>query len=248
MTWATMGWVLIGVAAALLLVFTWVVKRWRYPLRKRPFVGHYSRARAATIEQGRRGQIVLGHTLWSHPYPGLGLSSLTGLSAALDPEALADGQTTVSATAGTLAAFANQILQGRYQGGFSEDLLTSKIYTTVYGPTTFSFTAGLMSDLKMRPYGSLMLLGDFGPEAAISIKNIHDQFGDAFVAAGTIGAQAALFPNVPDILLGEEAFLAASLLAPDRGHKAAALTEDLLRSALILALVIGAILKAVGVL
>lgn len=247
MTWTTVGWALIGLAAALLLAFTWVIHPGKYSLRKRLFAKHLARAQAATIEQGRRSQIVLGHTLWSRTYSGLGLSSLAGLSALLTPENLVDGKTTVSTTAGTLAVFANQILQGRYQDGFSEDLLTSKIHATVYGPSTFSFTAGLMSDLKMRPYGTLVLMGDFGAESAISINNIHEQLGEAFVAAGRIDAQAALFPNVPDILLGEEVFLASDLMKPGRGHQAAALTEDLLRTALIVALLIGAILKAVGV-
>ena len=248
MNWSTVGWIVIGLAAILLLVFSWLVNPKEYSLRQQPFVKYLRRSRAATVEQGRRQQIVLGHTLWSRTYPGLGLSSLAGVSALLDPENVADGKTTVSATAGTLAVFANQIIQGRYQDGFSEDLLSSKIHTTVYGPTTFSFTSGLMSDLKMRPYGTLILLGDFGAESAISVNNIHDQQGDAFAAAGTISAQAVLFPNVKEILLGEEVYLASSLIAPNRGQEASVVVEDLLRTALILALIVGAVLKALGVL
>ncbi len=248
MTWSTIGWIVIGLAAVLLLVLSWVVKPGNYPLRQRSFSEHLHRSRAATIEQGRRQQMVLGHTLWSRTYPGLGLSSLAGLSALIDPENLANGNATVSATAGTLAVFANQILQGRYQDGFSEGLLASRMQATVYGPTMFSFTAGLMSDLKMRPYGTMVLLGDFGPESAISIKNIYDQDGEAYVAAGTITSQAVLFLNVRDILLGEEIYLASALLAPNPTQIASSLAEDLLRGALILALVVGAVLKALGVL
>jgi hypothetical protein len=247
-TWSAIGWIVIGLAAILLLVFSWVINAWKYSLRLRSFSRRLKHSRAATIEQGRRQQIVLGHTLWSRTYPGLGLSSLASVSKLLDPETLADGNTTVSATTGALAAFANQIIQGRYQDGFSEELLTSKVHATIYGPTTFSFTSGLMSDLKMRPYGTLVLLGDYGAESAISIHNIHEQEGDAFAAAGTIASQAALFLNVEDILLGEDVYLASTLIAPNHDQKASALVEDLLRTALILALVIGAILKALGVL
>ena len=248
MTWSQVGWVVIGVAAALLVVLTWIVKPRRYDLRQGAFARHLMRSRTATLEQGRRQEVVLGHALWSRAYPGLGLSALASYDALLDAETLADGRQTVSANAGILATFARQIIQGRYQAGFSEELLQDKVQPVVYGPTTFSFNGGLMSDLKMQDYGTLVILGDFGPESAISVKNIYDQRGEAFAATGSLASQAALFANVDDLLLGEEAYLAPALLDPTPQAHAAALTEDLLRVGVILALVIGATLKAVGVL
>jgi hypothetical protein len=248
MTWAMVGWIIIGLAAVLLLGLTWVVRPRSYPLRHRAFFRHLNQSRTATLEQGRRQEIVLGHALWSRIYPGLGLSSLASYDALLDAETLADGRQTVSANTGILAVFARQIIQGRYDAGFSEQLLPSKVQATVYGPTTFSFNGGLMSDLKMQDYGTLVILGDFGPELAISVKNIHDQRGEAFSAAGAMASQAALLLNVQDILLGEEVFMAPALFNPQPNNLAAAQAEDLLRIGLILALVVGATLKAVGVL
>ncbi len=180
MTWAMVGWIIIGLAAILLAVLTWIVKPRELALRRQDFVRHLNRSRTATLEQGRRQEVVLGHALWSRAYPGLGLSGLANYDALLDAETLADGRETVSATAGILAVFARQIIRGRYESGFSEQLLYSEIQPVVYGPTTFSFNSGLMSDLKMQDYGTLVILGDFGPESAISVKNIHDQRGQAF--------------------------------------------------------------------
>ena len=248
MTWPQVAWVVIGLAAVLLLALTWLVRPRRYGLRHSAFAQRLSQSRTATLEQGRRQEVVLGHALWSRVYPGLGLSALASYAALLDAETLADGRQTVSASEGILVTFARQIIQGRYQAGFSEELLQDQVQPVVYGPTTFSFNGGLMADLKMQDYGTLVILGDFGPEAAISVKNIHDQRGEAFAATGSLTSQAALFANVDDILLGEEAYLAPALLDPSPQAQAAALTEDLLRVGVILALVIGAALKAVGVL
>lgn len=247
MTWSQVGWIIIGLAAALLAVLTWAVRP-RYDLRQGSFFRHLAQSRTATLEQGRRQEVVLGHALWSRVYPGLGLAALASYDALLDAETLADGRQTVSANAGILATFARQIVQGRYESGFSEVILPDRVQPVVYGPTTFSFNGGLMSDLKMQDYGTLVILGDFGPESAISVKNIHDQRGEAFAAAGAMASQAALFCNVQDILLGEEVYLAPALFDPTPQAKAAALAEDLLRVGVILALVIGVTLKAVGVL
>ena len=153
---------------------------------------------------------------------GWGFPGWRSYDALLDAESLADGRQTVSANEGILAVFARQIIHGRYESGFSEQLLSSEVQPVVYGPTTFSFNGGLMSDLKMQDYGTLVILGDFGPESAISVKNIHDQRGDAFSAAGSMASQAALLLNVQNILLGEEVYLAPALLDPQPKHLAAA--------------------------
>jgi hypothetical protein len=247
MTWSMLGWVLIGAAAALLLVLTFWVRP-NYDLRHFPFVENLKRSRTASLEQGRRQQVVLGEGLWSRAYSGLGLAALAGAATQLDGATLADGRMSLATASGGLAVLARQLVQGAYQDGFSERLLAPQVRVALYGPTPFSFNAGLMSELKMRPYGTLLLLGDFGPKAAISVNNVHGQRGEAFAAAGTLTAQAALYLNVRDILLGEEVYAAESLLAPTAMNRAAAMAEDLLRLALIAALVIGAVLKALGVL
>ena len=79
MTWAMVGWVIIALAAVLLIGLTWIVKPREYALRRQDFFRHLSRSRTATLEQGRRQEVVLGHALWSRAYPGLGLSGLAKL-------------------------------------------------------------------------------------------------------------------------------------------------------------------------
>lgn len=247
MTWPIVGWIVIGAAAALILALTcWV--RPTYDLRRFHFVEHLKRSRTAGLEQGRRQQVVLGERLWSRAYSGLGLAALTGAATQLDSQTLADGRMSLATGSGGLAVLARQLVQGAYQDGFSERLLAPQVRVALYGPTPFSFNAGLISELRMQPYGTLLLLGDFGPQAAISVDNLHRQHGEVFAAAGTFTAQAAVYLNVRDILLGEGVYAAESLLAPNPANRAAAMTEDLLRLALIAALVVGAVLKALGVL
>lgn len=248
MNWTLIGWVIIGLAAILLAVLSWGVKIKGVPPRKMGFFRHLLTSRTATLEQGRSQQVILGNNFWSRAYPGLGLTGLAALPSLLTPEVLAEGQQAVSTASGSLALFARQIVEGHYTSGFSEQLLDSRVEAGLYGLTPFSFTAGLLPELKRTPYGTLIYLGDFGPEAVLSIQAAARQGGQVFAAAGSLTAQAALFLSVRELLLGEEVFLLPAALAPTPSNQASLWVEDLLRLALMGLLVAGAILKMTGVL
>jgi hypothetical protein len=69
-----------------------------------------------------------------------------------------------------------------------------------------------------------------------------------FAAAGSVIAQAALFLNVRDLLIGEEVFMLPGLMEPTPPNQAGWLTEDILRAALMGLLIVAVILKVAGLL
>lgn len=249
MNWSLVGWVVIAISAILLTVMVLLFKKGiSYPVRRNPAIEGLIASRISAIEMGQRRQVVLGHQLWSRVNPGLGLHSLAVLPTFLDPETGMDGGMTVSGGDGSLAVFARQIIKNRYRDGFLTALHDHGVRSALPGPTPLSFTAGFLPELHAHPHASLAVFGDYGAEAALWVDAVTSRGGYVFAAAGSLASQAALYASVRDLLIGEEVFLTPGLLAPDAINQAGWLTEDILRSLLILLLITAAILKMIGVL
>ena len=249
MNWSILGWGFIGAAAVFLAVFSLLDKSKKtYDIRDFPQVERLKASRVDAIEGGLDRTIVLGHSLFSPGYPGLGFGSLSPLPGFLDPETLADGKMRITSSEGSLVVFARQIIEHTYQDGFSIALTPTVVKSCLLGPTPLSFTTGLLSNLSESRGHSLILTGSYGPEASIWSEICMSKRGYVFASAGTIASQAALYLHVKDLLIGENAFVLPGLISPGAGRGAGWITEDILRVLLIAMLVAGAILKLVGVL
>lgn len=249
MTPSLVGWLLILISTILLIGFTlWFKNRGGYRARRIAGIKALQNARVAAIEGGKPQHFILGSQLFSQAYPGLGLSSLTGFSSYLDEEAGIDGGLTVSGSDGSLVVLARQIVHNRYQNGFSTRLHQPGTSANLYGPSPLSFTAGLMSEFGIHPPHAVSLFGNYGSESLLWAEAAASSGGHVFAAAGTVASQAALFMRVHDLFLGEEVFLVSGLLNPSPANRAAWLTEDVVRVILMSLLIIGAVLKMVGIL
>jgi hypothetical protein len=243
------GLILIGLTSTLLIVFTVIYKfRQGYQVRRDLGVEKMMHAHVASMESGKPHAVILGHQLLSRAYPGLGLHSLTVLPVFLDPETPVDGGLTILGSEGSLVTFARQIVQERYKGEFSLTLHQFIRNTTLPGPTPFSFTAAILPMLSAHPHRLLALFGNYGPEALLWVTEAQAGGGQVFSAAGSLASQASLFLQVRDVLIGETVFLLPGLIDPSPSDQAAWLTEDVLRTALIVFLIVAAILKMIGVL
>lgn len=249
MTWSLAGWMLIALAAILLVLFHFLFQGKKgYSARRFSETEALMDSRVSAIEKGQCQQVVLGHHFWSRAYPGLGLHALSVLPSLVDTEIGADGGLTVSAGDGSLVVFARQIVQAAYQDGYSSALQPAGVKVALPGPTPLSFTAGLLPEMGRHSLGSLALFGNYGVEAALWAETAVLKGSQVFSAAATLDSQAALYVNVPNLLIGEEVFMLPGLLTATADNEVGWLTEDILRGLLMLLLVIAAILKMVGVL
>jgi hypothetical protein len=249
MTWSLVGWAVILLAAVLLVLCELhLKKKIRYTARHMPAVERLKTARVTAVESGQKRQVILGHRLWSHTYPGLGLKSLFTLPIFVDAEEVADGGQAVSISDGSLLVLARQVIHGRYQDGFSEVINEGVQRMTLPGATPFSFTMGIMDMLALQKPHSLALLGDYGSEAALWAASAADRGGDVFAAAGSIESQAVLFLGARNLLIGEEIFFMPGSLEPAHSHRTSWLVEDILRVLLTALLLAGVALKLGGML
>lgn len=248
MTWSMLGWILICLAGLGLFVFHYLIQdRIKYTVRRSPPVEGLSRAWVSAIERGQSRQVVLGDQFWSRGYPLLGLHALSLVKHLIGPETAIDGRQAFYGGDGSLVVFARQIVEDRYQGGFTPALVEPGIGVILAGPDRFGFTAGFLPELSGQRMGILALSGNYGPESSIWSVAAKARGSHVFSAAGTLSVQAALFSYVNDLLIGEEIFSLPGMLDDTARNQATWLTEDILRIVLILFLIIAATLKMLGV-
>lgn len=249
MNWSIAGWVMIGLSAILLVIFSFLVKKNKlYEIKKSASVDGLISAQTKAIERGQPRLISLGDQYWSRTYPGLGLHALTILPTLTEPENVLDGELTISGGEGGLVALACQIVQKDYSNGFSLALSKPGVNAILPGPTPFSYSIGLLSEIELWHYGSISLFGNYGPEAILLTEAIQSKGGHVFAGAGSLPSQASLLLSVQDLMIGESIYSASGLLNPSRSAISWIMTEDLMRFLLILSLAAGVILKLVGVL
>jgi hypothetical protein len=249
MTWTQIGWTIIALAAVLLAGFSLLFKR-RYPYQVRniPAVKRLQDQQVIAVERGMGRWVVLGEGFWTHTYPGLGLHALSILPEMVSSEDSVEGGQVISTGSGALVLFARQIVQGCYQDGYSPGLQESVLPVSLPGSTPLSFTAGLLPDLSLQPPFSLAMFGSYGLSASLWAEAAQIKGGRVFAAAGSITAQAALFLNVRDLLIGEEIFMLPGLMKPTAPNQAGWLTEDILRVVLMAVMIVAAVMKLVGLL
>jgi hypothetical protein len=250
---ALIGLLVILITALLLFILGWLLDR-RDFFRPRRFsaIKAMKNAQTAAIEAGLSRHVFLGGQFHTTVYPGLGLLSLAALPWFGRGDSRADGRQQISTGDSQLFLMSRQVLEGSYRDGFSA-VLQDRPGLMIPGLTAFSTTAGLLPILLSRPHGSLSLIGHFGPEAALWAEAVTDEGGPAeeahvFAAAGTLEGQAVLYLMIRDVLVGEEVFAVPASLSPTPFNLASLQTQDVLRVLLILALILGAVLKMLGIL
>lgn len=243
------GLILIGLAGILLVIFTFLYKKGKgYSARHDPAIDRLKAAQIASIEIGLHQHIGLGQAIWSSLYPGLGIHGLSVLPVILNDESIAVGASEVTAGDSTLVILAQQVLNKGYSDGFSLALERPVVNPTLLGPTAFSYASGLTVDLGYKQHHSLILLGNYGLEALLFFEEITRQKGYIFSASGNLSSQAALYPSVNDVMIGENIFLLPGVLRSSSKYQASWITEDLLKIILIILLLVGSVMKIVGIL
>jgi hypothetical protein len=116
------------------------------------------------------------------------------------------------------------------------------------GLTPFSYAAGTLSIIHDEDVSTNVLLGSFGSEVAL-INEAGERSG-SLTLAGTdnVAAQSVIYASAHEPLIGEETYASGAYLGVGRVHVASLHAQDILRWVLAGAIVIGSILKLVGIL
>jgi hypothetical protein len=113
------------------------------------------------------------------------------------------------------------------------------------GPTPMSYIAGTLATIHDESVTGNIMIGNFGPEVALLADASDQQNAATLAGSDSLPAQAVLFATARDPLLGEEVYASGAYLQAGGSHPASLRVQDVLRWMVVIALIVGAILKLV---
>ena len=238
--------VIILVSAILLFGITLWKRKSPASLREIPALTSLYRTLGLSIEDGTRLHISLGTGSLLDARGGSALAGLAMLRHLAERTSVSVEPSIASAGDPTLGLLTQDTLQAGYQAAGVEELY---VPTTgrVTGLSPFGYAAGAMNISQNENVSANIIIGHFGPEAALLAEASDRDNVVVIGASDELTGQAVLFANTQDALIGEELFSAGAYLGAGASHVASLTVQDILRWLVILALLGGAVAKLLGV-
>lgn len=215
-------------------------------LRALPSLEALNTAHIKTLERGQKLFLAVGRGLFSNEISVSGIISLHLEKKLFFEAALSDQVPICLSGEGELAALSKRLVAGVYKDALAPTLL-NRDRSHLAGCNSSAYLAGCLAESNDKKIGEFIFAGHFNPLMAL----ITDQTSqsDVFTLAGSESpaTQAAFFGNTKNVLLGEEYYALAL-----SGKNPIAVTDslrvqDILRVLIIIAIVVGATLKALGI-
>ena len=242
-----MSGILIFIAfAVLLLGFMYAGSRWPVSIRQLRGFQLLGKELERAVESGERVHLSLGTGSLLGEESAPALAGLTILARLASSTAMSDKPVIVSTANGALMILAQGTLATAYRKlgvESSYDPTSSRMI----GPTPFSYASAIPNLLDTEDVSVHILNGSFGSEGALTAD-----FGkreNAYVLAGTdnVQSQALLYATADYPLIGEEVFAGGAYLDNRPVHQASLRTQDVVRIVVIALMLIGTLLKTIGV-
>ena len=237
---------IVGLTSILLLAFTLIKRKSPALFRDIPALTRLRRAAGLAVEDGTRLHISLGRGGLLTPRgagPLAGLALLRGLA---EQASVSDRPPVVTSGEGVLSALSQDTLESAYRAAGAEEMY-QPVNGRASGLTPFSYAAGAMPITRDEYISTTVLLGDFGPEAALLADAAERDQSLLVAGASDPAAQAVLFASASDPLIGEEMFAAPAYLNADAAQRASISVQDILRWLIILALLGLSAMKFLGI-
>ena len=240
-----LGLGLVGFSAFLLLILSLIKRKSPPKLRGIPALTRLYRAVGLSVEDGTRLLIGLGGASLLTQNGGAPLAGLALLRHLTERTSLSDRPPIAVAGESSLALLAQDTLEAGYQGAGAGEFYQP---TTgrLTGMTPFSSMAGMIPILHDENVSATVLVGHFGVEAALLAEAAERENTFLIGSSDALSAQAALFASAQEALIGEELFAASTYLGAGASHATSLTVQDVLRWIIILALLVGSVLKLFG--
>jgi hypothetical protein len=233
---------IIAFSAFLLLLLTFWKRRFPANLREIPALTSLYRTLGLSMEDGTRLHISLGNGGLLDARGGSALAGLAMLRHIAERTSVSDKPSAASSGDATLGLLTQDTLQAGYQAAGVEELY---VPTTgrVTGLSPFSYAAGAMNISQNEDVSANIMIGHFGPEAALLTEASDRENIPIIGASDNLTGQAVLFVNTQDALIGEELFATSAYLGAGASHLASLTVQDILRWLVILTLLGGVTYK-----
>lgn len=238
-----LGLLLLSAVLLLGLIFL----RRRFPGAFRPIEAYerLNRAIGLAVESGTRLHISLGS---SNLFTSRGASALAGLAMLrrlAERTSLSDRPPVVTSGDASLAILSQDTLHSGYRAAGAEEQYR---FSTgrLTGLTPFSYAAGTVPVTRDESVSTNVFMGNFGSESALLVEAAQRENSGVIAASDNIAAQSVFYATSQDPLIGEELFAAGAYVGAGATHDASLTVQDILRWLIIVAILIGSLLKFAG--
>ena len=233
---------LLALTAILFLGLTFWRRRSPASLRSIDAYERLNRAVGLAVEMGTRLHISLGRGNFFTSRGGSALAGLAMLRRLSERTSVSDRPPVVTSGDASLAILSQDTLQAGYRAAGAEDQYR---FTTgrLTGLTPFAYAAGALSTIHDENVSANIVMGDLGAESAVVAEAADRENTSLIAASDDLSAQSAFFATSQDPLIGEELFAAGAYVGAGASHEASLHVQDILRWLIILAILVGSLLK-----
>jgi len=239
------GLVVIGLAIAFMIVFSVQDRKSKIPLRRIPAMEHLSRMVGLAVEEGRRIHISFGRGNFLDSHAASTLTNTALLKEVLKQSAGSDRPPAITSGDGTTTLLAIDVLYSTRRAGIIGDRVDSR-RGRLSGVTPLSYAAGMLPSLHQEQTSMMVTGGTLGAELNLILDTADDESIHILTASDSPVGQAVAFSSPGDVLLGEEIFALPAYMNAGSMYPASLLAEDSLRWLLIVFIILGAILRSIG--
>jgi hypothetical protein len=243
-----LGFIFTLIGLGLILFFLLIEKvRAKSNIKNIQAFSHFRREVELAVEAGKRLHISLGRGTINELQGGSAFMGLTILDRCARAASNSDRPPMATSGDGLITILSQDTLQSTYRSLATEERYdpTNARFT---GVTPFAYAAGAMPVIHDENVTANILSGHFGSEIALLTE--AGERSHSLTVAGSDGlpAQAVLYATSDEPLIGEELYAAGAYLGAGEAHRASLFMQDILRWVLIVIIVLGAILKLLGIL
>ena len=242
------GFLLVLAAAAGIIIFSTKRVRGKYPaiFRKIPAITRLKRAIGLSVEDGSRVHVALGNADLTEATNTSALMGLSALHAIGQLSSNSDQPPICTSGDGGFTLLSKDVLRAAAIETNTRDNYNPDL-GYLSGATPFSFALGAMDAIEDGGVKTNVLLGNFGVEAGLLAAHAEKHTSFTLAASDSIVAQAVFMATSRDVLIGEELYAVPAYLAYRPAHIASLRVQDILRFLVGGALLLGALLKVLGV-
>lgn len=205
----------------------------------------FQRAIGLAVEAGSRLHLSLGRGHLLSTQSGIGYVGLSILNKIARSASISDRPPIATSGEGTLG-----ILSQDTQRSASEYLGVGfdPMRGRVTGLSPYPYAAGTLAFIQDENVGANMLIGSYGNEVALITEAAERSNSTTLGGTDNISGQAILFASAEEPLIGEETYAGGAYLGVGLMHNASLYAQDILRWVISGIIVLGAVLKLVGLL
>ena len=214
-------------------------------VRPIPVFQHIARAIGLSVEDGSRLHFSLGRGSVIGLESAVAFVGLKMLERVARIISISDRLPIVTSGDGGLTILSQDTLQSTYRD-LGEEAQYDPLAGRLTGPTPFSYAAGGIPVIMDEQVTANVLIGHFGSEVGLLTDAAERNGSITLAGSDNLDGQAVLFAATEQPLIGEEVFAGGAYLQAGELHTASLRTEDVFRWVIVILLILGALLKLVG--